>query len=429
MALNLGSVKKSYAPQSGGGSESVAVQIAEVHLADQSKRTANPAEDYAIAYILEDAFGKKAEFDEKNSALTAIKLKMRPRPHLTGEYQPMEIFDLQVGKRKGSSAPMGEWPTVILERAYLDNRTDTVMANWLHVVSRSNLDTLNRCISGMVSVDAERYNMKDNVREYYQDRHAAHPERAATFDDMDSFKAAAADFLTRKTEYGDGKPMVMIRIVNNASFEAGKVPEIANKIIFATTHEEGGIRVPDAGEDIVDRWVADEANAEWVSFINQAKSETDYTFELIPIYRYSTGKESLPSKKGKGRDDADDFAVTKEDRDNGYAPIRKNNGEPAVTSGFAAGSMIAKRQNDTDAGWYSIKTLRKTGFGPIFMRDELVTPNIPANVKAEFERLAKARGDALRNKVTKSSQPASEAAQDDEIPFGEPDHSGGLTPN
>ena len=110
----------------------------------------------------------------------------------------------------------------------------------------------------------------------------------------------------------------------------------------------------------------------------------------------------------------------------------KTPNEFLMTNGFAPGAMIVRRVNGDDARWFATKTLRESGFGPIFMRDEIVTPNLPEKVKNAFEGLASARGEAARQRFTngaQQSQPAQEASHDDEIPFGEPDHSGGLTPS
>jgi len=438
MALDFGSVKKPR-QQFSGGSESVAVMIAEVHLADPSKKTANPAEDYAIAYLLEDAFGMKAEFnlnvpdtdEHYGSPLTSVKIKMKPR-NLSGEYTPMEIFDLQPGKRKGASLPMGQWPTVILERAYLDSRTDTVVVNWLHVAQRDNTNAQERCLTNnLVTVESERYDVRDNERKYRQIRFTASPDRAVTFNDMASFKAAATEMLKENLEQGDGQPLALMRFVTNDSFDEGKVPEIHTRLVYPA-YKEGGEGYEEPAVS-VERWLADESNKGWVNLINQAATETGYTVELIPLSRYTTGKESLPSKRGKGRDDAESFQIPSEDRENGYAPTRKNNGEGfLMTNGYAAGSMIVKRAADPTARWFATKTLRKTGFGPIYMRDELVTPNLPEKVRNVFESLAAARGEAARARFTngaQQSQPAQESSHDDEIPFGEPDHSGGLTPS
>lgn len=437
MALDFGSVQKTR-KTSGGGSENVAVMIAEVHLADKSKRTANTAEDYAMAYLLEDGFGKKAEFikggEHDGAPQTLIKIKMRPDRPSKGEYAPPEILDLQVGKRKGAALPMGEWPTIILERAFLDSRTDTVMAQWYKVCKRDANEQNDWCLTGgnLVSVEREYYNLVNNERKYRQARYSVLPEKAEVFNDMASFKAAAAKALTERTDIGGGQPVALLRIVRNSSFEDKQVPEVITKMIYPARVEGAEFVQYESGETSVEKWLStdDKEIQAYVGFINQAPEEPDYTYEIIPMWRYNTGSQSLPSVKEKGFDDAERFSIPDQDRTKGYALKMKDNGDgPLMVAGFAVGSMMIKRNPVQDAKWYATSTFRKNGFGPIYRMDELVTPGLPAKAKALFEAQAAARGENSRSNFTKGKQQNQAPSQDDEIPFGEPDHSGGLTPS
>lgn len=443
MALKLGTLNKARpAFGTGSGSENVAVMIAEIHLADKTKKSINVAEDYAVAYLLEDAFGKKAEFKprdpalkeeddtEYGSPLTSVKIKMRDRK-LTGEHAPMEIFDLQPGKRKGAALPMGQYPTVLLENAYLDTRADVVLAGWLTVAQRDFSNPLERCLTNViVSVDSERYDMKENERVYRQNRFVVMADEAQTFNSLESFKAAAASFLSENPDAAGGQPVVTIRIIDNDSVvNSAKVAEIATATIYQGWDAATSTRM--SPEASVDRWLANPDNADWVSYIEASGGETGYTFEVIPSFRYNTGVQSLPSKKGKGIDDAENFRVPVEQRENGGAKLAKNNGDGFVmTSGYAAGSMIVKRVNAEDAPWFATKTFRKNRFGSIYMKDEVVTPNLPEDVRKAFETAAAGRGQAAKETMNKNRTGSADAAPhaDDEIPFGEPDHSGGLTP-
>lgn len=445
MALNLGSLNKSRQSSfggNGGGSENVAVMIAEIHLADKTKKTINVAEDYATAYLLEDAFGLKAEFKERDpnlseeedheagTPLTAVKIKMRAR-NLKGEHTPMEIWDLQVGKRKGAALPMGEYPTVILENAWLDSRTNTVLVGWLTVAQRGYNETTTRALPGVLTtVEKETYITTDGgERNYRQNRYVAMPSEARTFDGIESFTASAIDFLQPNPEAAAGQPIATIRIVDNDSVvDPSRATDIAVTTIYPAWDKEA--RTYASPEASVQAWLSNPKNADWVSYIEQSGSTPGYTFELIPGYRYNTGRDSLPSKRGKGMDDADSFRIPVEDRENGNSPIAKPNGDGfLMTSGYAQGTVMV-RSKETDAGieWYATKTFRKSRFGAIYMRDELVTPNLPADVAASFEAAAVARGEQARKNLNQQRENTRSAQDNDEIPFGEPDHSGGLTP-
>lgn len=444
MALNLGSLTKSRQSSSGGGrgTENVAVMVAEVHIHDKTKKTANPTEDYAICYLLEDAFGKKAEFNDKvapdhpeyMTPLTSVKVKMRDDVKVSGEFSQPGIYDLQVGKRKGASMPMGQFPIIVLESAYLDSRTDTVMARWYRVGQRDVNNTTERCLNGvLVSVDRESYEMRDNERNYYQNRYVMMPDAARTFSSMEEFKEIVSQFLTENPDAAGGRPAAMIRIIDPKAVAEGRVDETA----IATTHVYPGWIKDEqrrlSPEESAERWLSDPENANWVEYISALEAGSEEVkgliFELIPSYKYSTGRDSLPSKKARGKDDAEFFRIPAEDRKTG-AFIPKNNGDGFVmTSGFAQGSMIVKRVNDVDAPWFATNTFRKHRFGPIFMRHEVVTPNLPEDVSKVLESRAEARGNAARQDWVNSRQAESASATEDEIHFAEPDHSGGLTPS
>jgi len=441
MSLNLGSLNKSRQNSGGGnrGTENVAVMVAEVHV--QDKRAANPAEDYAIVYLLEDAFGKKAEFNDKvpsehpdyMTPLTTVKLKMRPDVKVSGEFTQPGVWDLQVGKRKGAGMPMGQFPTIVLESAFLDSRTDTVMARWYRVGQRDYTNTGERCLpNALVSVEAERYENTDNGKVFHQYRHLVMPEDARTFSTLAEFKEIATSFLVENPDAAGGRPIATFRILNANGIAAGQIDEnsIATIQIYPIWDKEKQARLSPA--ESVERWL--EANPEWVGLIMKVEEKSPdtegYVFELIPSYRYNTGRDSLPSKKGKGIDDAENFRVNVEDRAKGGAYIAKNNGDGFVmTNGFALGSMIVKRSAD-DAPWFATNTFRKNRFGPIFMKDEFLTPNLPAETRKVLEARAEARGNSARQAMTAGRDAENGSApSDDEIPFGEPDHSGGLTPS
>src|SRR5690606_13750492 len=116
--------------------------------------------------------------------------------------------------------------------------------------------------------------------------------------------------------------------------------------VIATTHVYTGWSKeeerPLSPEESVERFLADPKNKLWVEYIEASASDEykgRFVFELIPSWRYSTGRDSLPSVSGK-KDDAESFRIPAVDRATG-APVAKNNGDGFVmTSGFAMGSMI-----------------------------------------------------------------------------------------
>jgi len=443
MALDLGRANKRSGGGNGGGtnySETIAVEF--IRTIAKDPKQANPAEDYAEGYLLHPVRGLNYQVDAEGNPSTVVKFKTRERPKKAGsEHTPLEVYHLP--RKKDAHQPVKAGGIVVLEGAYYDEKNDFVMARWLSVSTRDPESPLEMAHVGYpMSVDIERYTEVEGEKKYRQRRYMALTDKAQSFvgrarpegADPEKVKPGFEDlmreFLVEEPNHGGGRPSVSLRIV-----------EIANPSNKAETMiyldwigDENRLQTP---QEAIDAFYADPDNAQWVDFIEASATETGYVFEATPILGYGTGTKSLPSKNRNGRDDGDDFRV-KIEQDG--QPVLKQDGTPVTTNGYAVGTMVIKRQ-DQDAVWYATRTFRQDRFGPVFMRDELITRNLLENhpeVAQAFQAAAERRGkQALEDfRAQRTSVPSVGASQDQggydgDVAFGEPDHSNGragLTP-
>ena len=447
MALNLSAANKN---RGGGGgtnySETIAVEF--IRTVAKDPKQANPAEDYAEGYLLHPVRGLNYQVDADGNPSTIVRFKTRERQRKPGsEHTPLEVYHLP--RKKDAHQPVKPGGIVVLEGAYYDEKNDFVMARWLSVSTRDPESPLEMAHVGYpMSVDIERYTEVDGERKYRQRRYMALTDKAASFvgherpegSDPETtppgFKDLMREFLVEEADKGGGRPSVSLRIV-----EIGNPSNKAETMVYldwipGQDGGEGRLQTPD---EAIEAFYADPENAEWVGFIEASASEKGYVFEAIPILGYGTGTKSLPSKNRNGRDDGADFRVRIMDQEG--KPVVKDDGSAVTTNGYAVGTMVIKRQ-DQDAVWYATRTFRQDRFGPIYMRDELITQNLLANhpeVAKAFQVAAEARGKQSLEEVRANRSTAPSAGQpsqdqggyEGDLGYAEPDHSagrGGLTP-
>jgi len=412
MALNLKSIKKN----SGGGNTrsfgkwNIPVMIGAVHVADPKNR--NIEEDYAEAYILAPFDDVVPQFADDGAPLTSFKLKMNPKKAVKNR---PEVFELQKGKRVGISQPTGEFPIIVLEKAYLDRRSETLVADWYTFAKRSYDNPNEACVTGaFVSVDPYKEN-NGNVK---QNRYAVFPDQAVTFSGLDDFKAKGAAFLQHNPELGGGRPCFWVRIVDNDSVtDPERESEIVMTSVYLSRDEDGNEL---SAEQSIEKWLAaadeDEDRASWVEYIAASGSEAGYTFELIPFYSYSTGSKTIEAKQGKSQDDSVVFQIQEGDR---------------KTSGFGPGTIVAKRTGEDQNAFFATATFLSNIYSPRYPREEIPTDNLPEPVRKAL--MDKAQAASQKRISDAQSRYSQQGGVSDEAHDGEPDHSAGqsrgLTPN
>lgn len=411
MALDLKKAKKNSSGNNRNfGSNNIPVVISEVVMADPNK--VNADKDYAIGWLLAPFAGVEPTFDEHGNPTTSFKIKMSEKKNPAVE-RP-EIYHLQEGKKIGIGAPVAAQSLVVLERAYLDRRSDMIVANWYKIAKRDLANTHEDCVtSGLVSVDGYK-EFDGNVR---QSRYAAFPQYAETFKGVEDFKAKGAKFLQHSEEMGGGRPCFWVRVIDNESFTG---PDAENTMVAASFYvgrdSEGNDLSP---EESIDALLnsSDETRVAWKSYIEaSAEEDPQYTFEIIPFQSFSTGLKSIEGKKKKNQDDSIAFRME----------------DGASSTGFAMGSMITKRDPDKPdmLTFFATDTYIINRFDPIFPREELITPNMQDHVRDYvFDKVQAAAQKRIENVKNRNS----DNAPDQDGPSGEPDHSAGqsrgLTPN
>jgi hypothetical protein len=177
-------------------------------------------------------------------------------------------------------------------------------------------------------------------------------------------------------------------------------------------------------------------HGEMIEIINNYLGDKGLLFEVIGGFTYNTGKNSLPSARGRMSDHYN-FEMDWENRATGKTSVNKDTNKNFTTQGLTQAHMVLGRVEDNEnpgtfGPWYAQKTYTTRSFHPaIFQEREIITPNTPAAVAAVFveeaERRSKAKSDEFRAKRNKTAAPVKE---DDNIPVDEqPDYSGGMAMN
>jgi len=419
MALDLSKLNRRRGGNSGTPPEAWAVEFIEVILADPKRAT--PDQDILVGKLMHDAgpFAKD----------TVIRVKMRDRKDkVKSNMAPLEFFDLP--RKKGNHQPVRPGGAIILENCFVDDKVgeNGVTCGWFKVATRDPQSGLELIHVGYpVSVERERFEDVNGVRKYRQYRYVAVTQDAAKFSSVDEFREVVARFLSPLgPEEGGGTPGVWVRVVNE-----NEPDEVATARISLTWNGESW----DAPDTVVDEWLAQENNASWADTISKVGTPDaeGYIFEVIPFLRYNTGSNSLPSAQNNGRvrDDSEQFQVYVEE--NGQLVPRRNGDGFVTTNAFAMGGMVVRRMDDQTDQWFAIGTFNQKGkYGELFLREELITDNLPELHKQEYRKRAAARGARNRemaDQIRKSAAPEAGASpSEDDFAFGEPDHSGGLSP-
>lgn len=418
----------------GGGRQNVVVELASVHT--EGGNDPNFEKDYAIGYLLHDAFGKKAEYDDDGNPVTEIRFQVKKPDNYDPKKPAASIAKLNQDRGLWKKVVAGNH--LIIENAYLDSRSDTVMARWLTPGSRDPFagnevcrinDSAKRAPSGnafLTTVYKEKFqDNPDGGRSSYQYRISLDQESAKPVSSLEDFKAkvtqmfydmsnegVASRFAESGREFyqnnGDGRghPRVYLRGVDVRD-ESGLYTDSVMVRLLWDNENKKSLSV----EESIDAFLNDERNAELVGALSETHDENTY-LEVIPAQVYKTGRDSLPSMKDRGGDDSARFpcpvldAFGKETRD--------NDGRVSIGSGFAPGIVTLGRK---DGGpWFAKSTFRTEMYGPISPLAEIITPELPAHFRDLFEQRAAARNEIMKNK--NKPAPAKEEPAPDEAEEG-----------
>ncbi len=485
--VNLNASKKSANRGNGGGNfvpmENLLVELKAVYEADPKKPT--PDKDYIEAYLLYDACGIKAEFeDDTIDEATGEKIPGAPKtiitaridPNTKGRYgnpdpakTPLEMWDLKLGRKKGTSGKMGESALIVLEKAKKvgDNEFEV---GFLYAAQRdrnSETDLVIENVFAMVGEEGER-TKRDGTVAKFQERKMYLAEEATLVTNMDELRAAVVDKLT---DTRAERPFAMIHVVgteaadrvvkNEDGSETPRYPyEARSASVFLRYENEEQL----SAEESFDRWftdisttrdgkpvyerdenneivkdadgkpVAELRHGEMIEIINNYLGEEGLMFEVIGGFTYNTGKNSLPSARGRMSDHYN-FQMDWENRETGLTAVNKETGKNYTMQGLTQSHMVLGRVEDNETPgtygpWYAQKTFTTRSYNPaIFLEREIITPNTPAPVAALFveqaERRSKAKSDEFRAARNKNGGPVKE---DDDIPVdNEPAYDGGMS--
>lgn len=509
--VNLNSSKKSANRGNGNGGgnfvpmENILVELKAVFEADPKKPT--PDKDYIEAYLLYDACGIKAEFEpdtideatgEKIPGAPKTVITAKINPDTKGRYgnpdpskTPLEMWDLKLGRKKGTSGKMGESALIVLEKAKKvgDNEFE---CGFLYAAQRdrnSETDLVIENVFAMVGEEGER-TKRDGTVVKFQERKMYLAEEATLVSNMDELRAAVVDKLTDPRAE---RPFAMIHVIgtepqgrfvpelddngNEVKDEKGEVvlakdekgnpiPRYPYEARTASVFLRWENEVQLSAEESFDRWFTDVSttrdgkpvyerdedgnvikdadgkpvpelrHGEMIEIINNYLGEEGLLFEVIGGFTYNTGKNSLPSARGRMSDHYN-FEMDWENRENGRTAVNKDTGKNFTMQGLTQSHMVLGRVEDNEnpgtfGPWYAQKTYTTRSYNPaIFQEREIITPNTPATVAAVFveeaERRSKAKSDEFRANRNKNNGPVNE---DDNIPVDkEPDYSGGMAMN
>lgn len=497
--VNLNASKKSANRGNGNGNapfmpwENIMVELKSVHEADPKKPT--PDKDYIEAYLLYDACGIKAEFEPDTvDEATGEKIPGAPKtiitakidPNTKGRYAnpdpaktPLEMWDLKLGRKKGTSGKMGQNALIVLEKARKigDNEFE---CGFLYAAQRdreSETDLVIENVFSMVGAEEERTKRDGSVVKV-QERKMYLAEEATLVTNMDELRAAVVDKLTDPRAE---RPFAMIHVIGTEPTDrivkdedgnvvlddkGNEIPRYPYEARTASVYLRWENEAQLSADESFDRWftdvsttrdgkpvyerdedgniLKDEAgnpvpelrHGEMIEIINNYLGAEGLLFEVVGGFTYNTGKNSLPSAKGRMSDHWN-FEMDWENRETGRTSVNKDTGKNFTMQGLAQSHMILGRVEDNEnpgtyGPWYAQKTYTTRSFNPaIFQEREIITPNTPPAVAAVFveeaDRRSKAKAEEYRAIRNKNNGPVRE---DDNIPVdNEPDYSGGMAMN
>lgn len=386
------SLKKLQAKRTGGGgdrtpTENVAIKVVSYHVGD--RREPNVDKDYFVGVLMHNALGMVAEFDENNNPITEVKVRLRADPQQgKRKHSRAEIAHLESGDKRQKVFPGG---IVQADRSFID-RDGFVNTAWIRGLVRREQDLQEgnaMVLAGvMTSVQPER---KSKDGQSFQYRFITDPYGAMKVSGVDELRGA----LTAALQDNEWGPTGFIL----RGIDTENVEERAS--VRWTRRWDSEAKALTSPEATVEEFF--EKNEAWVQHIAEASADSTEIFEVIPIIRVRTGRDSLPSMKydGKGgRDEAESYRFVTQDED----------GKPRTSYGWAISTMTLLRGEGENKSWFATMTNPTSRGAVIFDDAELVTPtNLPEHTATALEQVATARRSAPEQRNT----------QDEDQQFGE----------
>lgn len=477
----------------GGNSKPKRETVAVVMKSDpyrKDPKIATPSEDYLTGTLLTAAFGKEAGEEVRVKVDVSSKWRKANAEKVAAAQEGSkmaltEVVDMQFGAVKGG-ATMKQNPTIILEKAIWNSRTEFVEAEFLTVGTHSDTIDNERVETGvLVSVDKARKNSNGEVRQtrYFYDReNAAKVEWNDPATSVDAVRAAVEQALEKASKSEYKRPFVVLQVVNknpqpklpfgyeavsahiklayDSEKQVNKSPSESFQEFFTAvrTDKDGKVMPlmvnPVDADGVVqeDKWVVarDEKgqvvpllrNQEVVDVLDSAFNEfeagsTDYVVQVIPGYSFSTGRDSLPNK---GNGDGASFLAPEEDEFDGSK-------KKWDTRYVAEGTMTLHRvKKETREGiqlgeWFAKKSFTAISYDArLFKECEIITEFTPPEIAEIFvenaDRRLKEKDDrskerkaARENGASQEQAPAQESGysnDDDGINEEQEDLSSGM---
>lgn len=373
--------------------EGVVFQIKDYFLVDPNKRTPN-ADDYIEAYLMRDALGIEAKFDDAGTAQTIVKIKLaKPKEGDTSKERRPTLIDFHNGK-----GPLGKpMPANSIGKAdgcYYDQKTGFIISNWMNRKFPNFDVNANWPLTNvMASVRGEYMREHDGQKNYSQARIVVLPEYSQVVTDVATFRAAAiaaVDSLRAQDEASIDYPGVLgfvLRGVNVVTLEraAVEVYSFWNKALE---------RNP-TSEELVDGWLAGEEGQGWVSEVINGADKANQILEVFPATRIDTGLQSLPSSQKANaitnRQTVDEYKDHRFDDSARYRFQPKSETNKYPRTGFAKSDVFVQRDkvqgSDEFKRWYAIGAEPISQQPELFDLAEVPSPKLPADL---IERLREA---------------------------------------
>lgn len=359
---------------------------------------ANPKEatrgvDTVEGYLIRPAFGKEVN--------DVVVIRIKDRGEVADpDKKPMEVFDLQVGRKKGAGAKMGNHAAVVAEDARVQ-ADGTIECNWVKVVEHEYKETPDAewLHNGFVSVGYLQPIRNGFIR---QDRAVHFNDQAIAItgegdEAIANFRDTLARLLAERTEAAGGRPSAVIRLVNQNN--AGKAGSVASTQVWLGWDKDNERHL--APEVAVDRWMASEDAAKWLNFVANADriAGSNGVLEVWPVWSFTTAKKTAEREtkaKEAGRLHLQE-QFTAPMIDEAGNPVMNDNGKRRNHYGLIAEGMhqVVTMQGGTD--WFANQTWTFERFPTkLYSVDDLPTPNVSPEIIKIFEANATKRVEEKR---------------------------------
>lgn len=429
MALKVPN-QRSRSNDSNSGAETIAVRLTSVTANEKAPSYEN---DFFTGILLHNAMGMDVENsrDENFVSTVEVKVKLRePTFKFTADNAPYSVVDLLEGGIKGNAKPMGKNPIIVLEKAWIDNKTGFVSAGWVRIGANDSAPSVadGKGLTGMLGhalVDEWTQVFKEKTVKDFETKEDKQQQQSRVFltnyaeriiggvdgegnnkTAMDVFYEKAGSWLLQSPEVGGGKPSVMLRITQFSNPQT-----VMTTFVRPTYTGEGEARVVDHPHDSLTKWLEAEYNEDkdpakdsnWKAFIEMIDNEPDYCIEMVPVWTYNTGRKSLPSAKAASQKkprEANHVAFTSYILEADGTPVVSKDSNDNETQ--VMGQLITKahtmlrrkfeRDNVTPRPWSASDYVTVKGNRGMFHQiDDLPTAVTPPEMLARFTAQAERR--------------------------------------